>query len=167
MLKHWVERTSPAPTWYTLVTALRSLGMTWRLVNSHVKRNYVSFNVDESAQHFVTLIARVNCIEIRVLREDRGYTLYELCSYVLSTVLLMIVEINPLAHPIIALDCPCDRHEFDSNKLCHLTPGVKPTFKCCFCKNISPTPNQECWFTKVMSNCSLRLSSYIIIVCYL
>ena len=124
------------------------LGMTWKLAtDTSVKRNLVSFHIDESAKHFVTLIAHVDCYEIRIIRRDRKYTMHELCSYVLSTLLLVMKDISSLLSPIIAFDCYCGKHE-DGSKLCLLTPGVYPCFKCSD-SEIPLSLHQECWFAKV------------------
>ena len=124
------------------------LGMTWKLAtDTSVKRNLVSFHIDESAKHFVTLIAHVNFYEIRIVRRDRKYTMHELCSYVLSTLLLVMKDISPLLTPIIAFGCYCGKHE-DGSHLCLLTPGVYPCFKCSD-SEIPLSLYQECWFTKV------------------
>ena len=47
------------------------LGMKWELMESGVKRNLISFHIDE-ADHVITLIAHVSCYEIRVIRQDRS-----------------------------------------------------------------------------------------------
>ena len=123
------------------------LGMTWKLAtDTSVKRNLVSFHIDESAKHFVTLIANVDCYEIRIIRQDRDHTMHELCSYVLSTLLLVMKDISPLLTPIIAFDCYCGKHK-DGSKLCLLTPGADPCFKCT--SKVSLSPHQECWFAEV------------------
>ncbi|XP_064385325.1 uncharacterized protein LOC135334177 isoform X4 [Halichondria panicea] len=125
------------------------LGMTWKLAtDTSVKRNLVSFHIDESAKHFVTLIANVDCYEIRIIRQDRDHTMHELCSYVLSTLLLVMKDISPLLTPIIAFDCYCGKHE-DGSKLCLLTPGADPCFKCT--SKVSLSPHQECWFAEEVS----------------
>ncbi|XP_064406837.1 uncharacterized protein LOC135351545 isoform X3 [Halichondria panicea] len=122
------------------------LGMTWKLAtDTSVKRNLVSFHIDESAKHFVTLIAYVDSYEVRIIRQNRKYTMHELCSYVLSTLLLVIKDISPLLTPIIAFDCYCGKHG-DATKLCVLTPGVYPSFNCT--SEVSLSPHQECWFAK-------------------
>ena len=123
------------------------LGMTWKLAtDTSVKRNLVSFHIDESAKHFVTLMAHVDCYEIRIIRQDRDHTMHELCSYVLSTLLLVMKDISPLLTPIIAFNCYCGKHE-DGSKLCLLTPGADPCFKCT--SKVSLSPHQECWFAEV------------------
>ncbi len=110
--------------------------MTWKLATDiSVKRNLVSFNIDESAKHLVTLIAHVDCYEIRIIRRDRDHTMHELCSYVLSTLLLVMKDISPLLTPIIAFDC--GQHE-DGSKLCLLTPGADPCFNCTQKVSLSP-----------------------------
>ena len=135
------------------------LGMTWKLAtDTSVKRNLVSFHIDESANHFVTLIAHVDCYEIRIIRQERGHTMHELCSYVLSTLLLVMKDISPLLTPIIAFDCYCGKHE-DGSKLCLLTPGADPCFKCT--SKVCLSPHEECWFAEV-SNLAM-----IIIIMYL
>ncbi len=119
------------------------LGMTWELVDSSVKKNLVSFHIDESAKHFITLIAHVDCYEIRIIRQNRKYTMHELCSYVLSTVLFVMKDISALLTPFIAFDCYCSKQK-DGSKLCLLTQGVFPDFTCT-CVN----PHQKCWFAEV------------------
>ena len=121
------------------------LGMRWDLVESGVKRNLVSFRVDD-ADHYVTLITHVDCYEIRVIRQDRSISLYELCSYVLSTVLCMMKEVNNNISLIIAFDCQCGRHQ--SKRLCQLSPGVNTCFKCNR-RQICLTADQERWFANV------------------
>ena len=121
------------------------LGMRWDLVESGVKRNLVSFRVND-ADHYVTLITHVDCYEIRVIRQDRSISLYELCSYVLSTVLCMMKEVNNNISPIIAFDCQCGRHQ--SKRLCQLSPGVNTCFKCNR-RQICLTADQERWFANV------------------
>ncbi|XP_064407428.1 protein phosphatase 1 regulatory subunit 12A-like [Halichondria panicea] len=125
------------------------LGMTWKLAtDTSVKRNLVSFHIDESAKHFVTLIAHVDSYEIRIIRQNRKYMMHELCSYVLSTLLLVMKDISPLLTPIIAFDCYCGKHG-DATKLCVLTHGVYPCFNCT--SEVSLSPHQECWFAKEVS----------------
>ncbi|XP_064407175.1 uncharacterized protein LOC135351907 isoform X2 [Halichondria panicea] len=125
------------------------LGMTWKLAtDTSVKRNLVSFHIDESAKHFVTLIAHVDSYEIRIIRQNRNHTMHELCSYVLSTLLLVMKDISPLLTPIIAFDCYCGRHE-DGSKLCLLTTGADPCFKCT--SEVSLSPHQDCWFAEEVS----------------
>ena len=130
------------------------LGMKWELTESDhpessVKRNLVCFRVD-SAEHIVTLIAHVDCLELRLIRQDRSIPLHDLCSYVLSTVLFIMKEINNQISPIIAFDCRCDQQHDQSNKLCCLVEGRIPSvsFKCNG-RNVSLQTNQECWIAKV------------------
>ena len=145
------------------------LGMTWKLAtDSPVKRNLVSFHIDESAKHFVTLISHVDSYEIRIIRKYKDHTMHELCSYVLSTLLLVMKDISPLLTPIIAFDCYCGKHE-DSSKLCLLTTGVDPCFNCTH--KVSLSPHQECWFAKVsegflMIICTCISDSFLLIVFY-
>ena len=126
------------------------LGIKWQLVELGAKRNLISFRVDSVAKHMVTLIAHVDCYEVRVIRQDRDFTLYGLCSYVLSTLLYVMMAINDSIHPIMAFDCQCSRHQPQSSfqQLCQLTPGVYTSFTCNGCK-VPLTADQECWFAKV------------------
>ena len=125
------------------------LGMRWELMESGVKRNLVSFRVD-GVKHIVTLIAHVNCYEIRLIRQNRSISLHDLCSYVLSTVLCVIKEISINIGPVIAFDCQCGQHGFNHpDKLCWLSPGVSFCFECKYKNPVSLTSNQEFWFVKV------------------
>ena len=125
------------------------LGIEWELVESGIKRNLVSFRVD-GKEHSVTLIAHADCYEIRLIRQDRSISLHDLCSYVLSTVLYVMKEINDNIRPIIAFDCHCAQHKSsNTDKLCCLSPGASVCFKCKYKKAVSLTPCQECWFAKV------------------
>ena len=125
------------------------LGIEWELVESGIKRNLVSFRVD-GKEHSVTLIAHADCYEIRLIRQDRSISLHDLCSYVLSTVLYVMKEINGNIHPITAFDCHCAGHRSsNTDKLCYLSPGASVCFKCKYKKSVSLTTCQECWFLKV------------------
>ena len=124
------------------------LGIKWELVESGVKRNLASFRVD-SKKHIVTLIAHVNCYEIRFIRQERSHSLHDLCSYVLSAVLYVIKEVNDNIDPIIAFDCKCSRQESSCyGHLCRLSLGMNTTIGCDHCE-ISLTADQEHWFAKV------------------
>ena len=124
------------------------LGIRWELVESGVKRNLVSFRIN-AASHIVTLVAHVDCYEIRVIRKDESISLHNLCSYVLSTILYTIKEISSLARPIIAFDCQCGQHQPPtSNKLCRFSTGVTT---CITCENgkVTLKASQESWFSMV------------------
>ena len=69
------------------------LGMKWKLMDSVVKRNFLSFQID-AAQHEVTLISHVRCYELRISRKNQKVDLNELCTYVLSTVQFVLKEIS-------------------------------------------------------------------------
>ena len=128
----------------------RILGIKWELLESGVKRNLVSFRIDD-ADHIITLIAHANCYEIRVIRQNRSISLHDLCSYVLSAVLYVMREINENISPIIAFDCNCGRQQSSSYlHLCQLSSGMNTCFKCNR-RLVSLTADQENWFTKVMN----------------
>ena len=128
----------------------RILGIKWELLESGVKRNLVSFRIDD-ADHIITLIAHANCYEIRVIRQNRSISLHDLCSYVLSAVLCVMREINENISPIIAFDCNCGCQQSSSClHLCQLSSGMNTCFKCN--RRLVPlTADQENWFTKVMN----------------
>ena len=124
------------------------LGMTWGLIESRVKRNLVSFHVD-SVAHQITLVAHVDCIEIRVARKDRSIDLSNLCSYALLAVLFVMKLISSLSCHIIAFDCQCGHHGTkNADKLCRLSPGVSTCFTCEHGR-VSLTASQEHWFATV------------------
>ena len=124
------------------------LGIAWELVESGVKRNLVSFRVD-GKEHSVTLIAHVNCFEVRVIRQDRDISLHDLCSYVLSTVLCVVKEINDNICPIIAFNCKCSRQQSSHRyHLCQLSSGMSTCFNCNR-RQVALTIDQESWFAKV------------------
>ena len=128
----------------------RILGIKWELLESGVKRNLVSFRIDD-ADHIITLIAHANCYEIRVIRQNRSISLHDLCSYVLSAVLCVMREINENISPIIAFDCNCGRQQsLSCLHLCQLSSGMNTCFKCNR-RLVSLTADQENWFTKVMN----------------
>ena len=132
------------------------LGMRWELVESGVKRNLVSFRIDD-ANHIVTLVAHVDCYEIRVFRKDKSIRLHDLCSYVLSTMLYTMKEINSLARPIVAFDCQCGQHQSSSsNKLCRFSTGVST---CITCEkgNVTLKASQESWFARVSFLSSIQV----------
>ena len=132
------------------------LEMRWELVESGVKRNLVSFRIDD-ANHIVTLVAHVDCYEIRVVRKDKSIRLHDLCSYVLSTMLYTVKEINSLARPIVAFDCQCGQHQSSSsNKLCRFSTGVST---CITCEkgNVTLKASQESWFAKVSFPSSIKV----------
>ena len=135
------------------------LGIKWELVESGVKRNLASFRIDRK-KHIVTLIAHVNCYEIRVIRQNRSISLHDLCYYVLSTVLYVMKEVNNNIDPIIAFDCQCGHHESSNiDKLCRLSPGASVCFECKYNDSISLSASQECWFVKVSNEMFKSLSA--------
>ena len=131
------------------------LGMRWELVESGVKRNLVSFCVG-SARHEVTLIAHAHCYEIRVKPHRKDSDIHDICSYTLSTVLLVMKKICKLIDPIIAFDCQCGRHgalEVDhSTGLCSLRGEEESCiFFACDHGDVTLTKSQNYWFAKVCS----------------
>ena len=139
------------------------LGMRWELVESGVKRNLVSFRVG-SARHEVTLIAHAHCYEIRVKPNHKDSDIHVICSYTLSTVLLVMKEICKLINPIIAFDCQCRQHgvlEGDySTGLCYIRGEEESCiFFECDHGDVTLTKSQEFWFAKV--GCVIRTAVII------
>ena len=139
------------------------LGMRWELVESGVKRNLVSFYVG-SARHEVTLIAHAHCYEIRVKPHHKDSDIHDICSYTLSTILLVMKEICKLINPIIAFDCQCRQHrvlEGDySTGLCYIRGEEESCiFFECDHGDVTLTKSQEFWFAKV--GCVIRTAVII------
>ena len=108
------------------------LGMKWKLMDTVVKRNFVSFQIDN--RHEVTLISHVRCYELRISRKNDKVDLNELCKYVLSTVQFVLKEISKQVKPQVAFECLCEKHrpteKRDLSNLCELKEGTHPCFKC-------------------------------------
>ena len=135
------------------------LGIKWELVESGVKKNRLSFQVDRK-QHVITLIAHADCYEIRVIRQNRSISLHDLCSYVLSSVLYVMKEVNGNVDPTIGFDCQCGQHESSSvDKLCWLSPGASVGFECKYNHSVSLSTSQEFWFVKVSNEVFKSLSA--------
>ena len=139
-----------------LVSSAREgiLGRKWELVESGVKRNLVSFRVG-SAKHEITLVAHVDCYEIRVKPRPghKDSDIHYVCSYTLSTVLYTLKEICRLIDPVVAFDCHCDQHTApNSTGLCCLRGEEEDcVFFECDHGEVTLTKSQEYWFVKVCS----------------
>ena len=127
----------PTGSFCGLITRLVSLGphgilgLTWKLVEEGVKRNYVSFFVAGSNK--VTLIAHERCYEIRVTRKLLKISLHDLCSYVLSVILQTLKNLYKQLVPSIAFQCSCPNQDSgrDIDHLCILSDdGVWIQFLC-------------------------------------
>ena len=144
----------PIGVFYAMISKLVSegkkgiLGMEWNLRESHVMRNLVSFEVDNT-KHHITLVAYADCYEIRITRKY-GFDMHDLCSYVLTTVLYVMSEnIGKKTEPIVAFDCQCPKHQkSEKTSLCKLMEGHSPFFQC-EDDRVSLPSHQECWFAKV------------------
>ena len=108
------------------------LGMKWKLMDTVVKRNFISFQIDN--RHEVTLISHVRCYELRISRKNHQIDLNELCTYVLSTVQFVLKEISKQVKPQVAFECLCERHrpteKRDLSNLCELREETHPCFEC-------------------------------------
>ncbi len=87
-------------------------GFEWKLFYSrNVKRNIVSFHVD-SCDHIVTLVSHAGCYEIRVTRsENSTIDLHDLCTYVYTTIMAVLKDLNHFICPTIGFICPCGQHQ--------------------------------------------------------
>ena len=140
------------------------LGMKWKLMDSDVKRNFVSFQI-EAAQHEVTLISHVRCCELRISRKDHKMDLNKLCTYVLSTVQFVLKEISKQVKPQVAFECLCKEHQATKKRdlinLCELKEGNYPCFKCeKFKKTVQESDlkdSQKYWFIKVRKYSYLKI----------
>ena len=125
------------------------LGMRWKLEESGVKRNLVSFEIG-SAKHKVTLIAHAHCYEIRAKSCDsyKDSDVHKICSYTLYTVLFVMKEICKLIDPIITFNCQCAKQK--ESHLCsiHGEDENRVFFRCNHGR-ITLTRSQDYWFTQV------------------
>ena len=128
------------------------LGMKWKLMHTVVKRNFISFQIDN--RHEVTLISHVRCYELRISRKNHQIDLNELCTYVLSTVQFVLKEISKQVEPQVAFECLCERHRPTENRdlsnLCKLREGIHPCFICeKFKITVDLQDSQNNWLAKV------------------
>ena len=135
------------------------LGMKWKLMDSVVKRNFLSFQID-AAQHEVTLISHVRCYELRISRKNHKVDLNELCTYVLSTVQFVLKEISKQVKPQVAFECLCEKHQAtnmrDLSNLCELREGKHPCFRC-KTTTVDLHDSQKYWFIEVRKYSYLKI----------
>ncbi|XP_064386915.1 uncharacterized protein LOC135335371 isoform X2 [Halichondria panicea] len=128
------------------------LGLTWELVEDHVKRNAVSFYVDYV--HKVTLLSHDRSYEIRVERnpEQSDFSLHDLCSHTLSAILYLLNILFPKLILSIAFQCSCPKHAASKslNSLCTLVQGRKIHFLCGR-SPVSLSEGQQVWLGKHVS----------------
>ncbi len=144
----------PTGVFCGLITALVSrgpqgiLGLTWELVEDGVKRNCVSFLVDNC--NIITLLAHAKSYEIRVVRNHSQISLHDLCTYVLSVMFYTLSNLYPKLASQIAFRCPCPDHKTSQgvDNLCVLTKGFWVQFLCGK-KPITLTRAEQVWLGKV------------------
>ena len=148
----------PTGTFCGLITRLVSLGphgilgLTWYLVEEEVKRNCVSFTVDDV--HTITLLCHNRSYEIRVTREDPHISLHDLCAYTLSVILYLLKAVYQNLAPQVAFRCPCSQHTSDArvDSLCVLSHGSHVRFICEGSKKSATLRHQQqVWLGKVSS----------------
>ena len=146
----------PTGVFCVLITQLVSqgphgiLGLTWELIEDGVKRNCVSFSVDDV--HEVTLLSHEKSYEIRVSRDDHDTSLHNICSYVLSAILYTLKCLYQHLTMQIAFQCPCakDCTEHDVNHLCALSSKSRIRFLCDLSKRaVTLRKDQQVWLGKV------------------
>ena len=139
-------------------------GAEWELVDSHVKRNIVSFHVDDY-NHIVTLVSHASCYEIRVTRsglqdQDAPIDLHDLCTYVYTTIMAVLKDLNHFVCPTIGFICPCGQHQdtkfrvLDNSCVIVVPKRDSPFFRCLKAKKNFSLVNQQYyhpWITKVRS----------------
>ncbi|XP_064388807.1 uncharacterized protein LOC135336866 isoform X2 [Halichondria panicea] len=145
----------PTGVFCVLITQLVSqgprgiLGLTWELIEDGVKRNCVSFSVDDV--HEVTLLSHEKSYEIRVSRDDHDTSLHNICSYVLSAILYTLKCLYQHLTMQIAFQCPCakDCTEHDVNHLCALSSKSRIRFLCDLSKRaVTLRKDQQVWLGK-------------------
>ncbi|XP_064407459.1 uncharacterized protein LOC135352216 isoform X2 [Halichondria panicea] len=125
------------------------LGLTWELVEHGVKRNCVSFSVDDV--HTVTLLSHEKSYEIRISRDDPDTSLHDLCGYVLTAILYTIKCLFQHLVMHIAFQCPCSKActERSVNHLCALSSKSRIRFICEASKKaVGLKSEQQVWLGK-------------------
>ena len=140
----------------TRLVSLGSHGLKWYLVQEEVKRNSVSFTVDDV--HIITLLCHNRSYEIRVTREDPNTSLHinDLCAYTLSVILYLLKALFQNLTPQVAFHCPCSQHTSDArvDSLCVLSHGSRVRFICEGSKKsvtLRHQLQQQAWLGKVSS----------------
>ena len=139
-------------------------GAKWKLADARVKRNIVSFYVDVY-DHVVTLVSHAGCYEIRVTRSvNSSIDLYDLCTYVYTTIMAGLKDLNHFVCPTIGFICPCGQHQDTRLRVldnsCVIVVPIRREsafFKCLKTnKKVSLVDKQyyHPWITKVFVNCS-------------
>ena len=126
------------------------LGLTWELVEDGVKRNCVSFSVDDV--HMVTLLSHEKSYEIRISRDDPDTSLHDLCGYVLAAILYTLKCLFQHLVMHIAFQCPCSKActERSVNHLCSLSSKSRIRFICEASKKaVGLKSEQQVWLGKV------------------
>ncbi len=126
------------------------LGLTWELVEDGVKRNCVSFSIDDV--HTVTLLSHQNSYEIRISRDDPDTSLHDLCGYVLAAILYTLKCLFQHLVMHIAFQCPCSKActERSVNHLCALSSKSRIRFICEASKKaVGLKSEQQVWLGKV------------------
>ncbi|XP_064385874.1 uncharacterized protein LOC135334561 isoform X3 [Halichondria panicea] len=122
------------------------LGLTWELVEDGIKRNCVSFSVDDV--HTVTLLSHEKSYEIRISRDDPDTSLHDLCGYVLSAILYTLKCLFQHLVMHIAFQCPSST-ERSINHLCALSRKSRIRFICEVSKKaVSLKSEQQVWLGK-------------------
>ncbi len=134
-------------------------GAKWKLVDSCVKRNIVSFHVDDY-NHIVTLVSHAGCYEIRVTRSKNSpIDLHDLCTYVYTTIMAVLKDLNHFVCPTIGFICPCGQHQDArfrvlDNSCVIVVPKKKKEsafFRCLKTEDTVSLVDQHPWITKVRS----------------
>ncbi len=135
-------------------------GAEWKLVDSRVKRNIVSFHVDDY-NHIVTLVSHAGCYEIRVTRSDNSpIDLHDLCTYVYTTIMAVLKDLNDHVCPTIGFICPCGQHQdtklkvLDNSCVIVVPKRDSAFFRCLKTEDIVSLVDQQYyhpWITKVHS----------------
>ena len=133
-------------------------GAEWKLVDSHVKRNIVSFRVGV-CDHIVILVSHAGCYEVRVTRSDNStIELYDLCTYVYTTIMAVLKDLNDHVCPTIGFICPCGQHQdtrlrvLDNSCVIVVPKRESAFFQCLKTKKKVSLINQQYyhpWITKV------------------
>ena len=150
----------PTGTFCGLITYLVSngareiLGLKWKLVESGVKRNCISFIVNWTNE--VMLLCHDKCYEVRVIRKHTDISFHDLCTYILTVILYALRSLYKHLVPQIAFLCPCSKHEAyrDIDNLCTLVETRITTIFLCGENPTNLRNAQQVWLGKVRNNYS-------------
>ena len=137
-------------SWLVSNGPYKILGLKWKLHEERVKRNLISFVIDDV--HRVLLLCHERYFEIHVTRGDSQITLHDLCTHILCVILFALNSLYEDVMPQLAFRCQCSKHRPNQavNSLCILVEGTRVRYICEKTKKpVKLKPEHQVWFGKV------------------